>query len=270
MAGGPREVYSHGHHDSVLRSHRWRTAVNSAGYLLPRLRPNDQLLDLGCGPGTITIDFAARLGSGQVVGVDVAPDVVRVAQQHADETGQGRVRFLLGNAYELDFGDDTFDVVHAHQVLQHLGDPVAALQEMRRVCRPGGLVAARDADYAAMTWYPASAGLCRWLELYRQIANANGGEPDAGRRLRSWASAAGFTTIEATASAWCFATEPDVQWWSQSWADRLTQSSFGDQARQYGLADDEELTSLAAAWREWAAAPDAWFSVLHGEILCTI
>lgn len=270
MAGTPREVYSHGHHDSVLRSHRWRTAGNSAGYLLPRLRPSDRLLDVGCGPATITLDFADRLTTGHVVGLDLAAEVVRAAQQHAEETGQGRAKFVVGDAYELDFADDTFDVVHAHQVLQHLQDPVAALQEMKRVCRPGGLVAARDADYAAMTWHPASAGLCRWLELYHRVAGANGGEPDAGRRLRSWALAAGFASVEASASAWCFADEHDVHWWSHSWADRLIESSFGVHSRQYGFADEEELVSLANAWREWATVPDAWFSVLHGEILCTV
>ena len=51
--------YTHGHHESVLRSHRWRTAENSAAYLLPHLGPARTLLDVGCGPGTITADLAA-------------------------------------------------------------------------------------------------------------------------------------------------------------------------------------------------------------------
>ena len=97
-------------------------------------------------------------------------------------------------------------VLHAHQVLQHLDDPVAALIEMRRVCKSGGIVAARDADYAAMTWAPPDGRLERWLELYRSVAIANGGQPDAGRFLLGWAIRAGFSTIETGASAWCFAT----------------------------------------------------------------
>jgi ubiquinone/menaquinone biosynthesis C-methylase UbiE len=136
-------TYLQGHHDSVLRSHRWRTAENSAGYLLPHLRPGMRVLDVGCGPGTITRDFAALVGrQGEVVGIDSSPDVVAQAAEGGDLP---HVRFAVGDALHLVAGDDTYDVVHAHQVLQHLTDPVAALREMARVCRPGGLVAVRDA-----------------------------------------------------------------------------------------------------------------------------
>src|SRR5580692_1232777 len=95
----------------------------------------------------------------------------------------------------LDAPDDTFDVVHAHQVLQHVADPVRALQEMRRVCRPGGVVAARDADYSGFIWFPRFPALDFWRDIYQQAARSNGGEPDAGRRLLSWALEAGFDDI---------------------------------------------------------------------------
>jgi ubiquinone/menaquinone biosynthesis C-methylase UbiE len=52
------DTYTHGHHDSVLCSHAWRTAGNSAAYLLGELHPGQRLLDVGCGPGTITLDLA--------------------------------------------------------------------------------------------------------------------------------------------------------------------------------------------------------------------
>jgi ubiquinone/menaquinone biosynthesis C-methylase UbiE len=161
------ETYLHGHHDSVLRSHRWRTAENSAGYLLGRLEPGMRVLDVGCGPGTITVDLAARLPGGHVTGIDAAGDVLAEAQAEADRRGQANVRFETGDVYRLAFEDGTFDVVHAHQVLQHLSDPVGALAEMRRVCRPGGLVAARDADYGGMFWFPADPELAEWQALYQ-------------------------------------------------------------------------------------------------------
>jgi SAM-dependent methyltransferase len=260
-------AYTHGHHDSVLRSHRWRTAENSAAHLLPHLRPGMALLDVGCGPGTITVDLAARVAPGPTVGIDEAAAAIEAASA----LGAGpTVRFALGDVMALDGSDGSFDVVHAHQVLQHLADPVGALREMARVCRPGGLVAARDSDYAAMTWYPLDPDLDDWLALYRAVARANGGEPDAGRRLVHWAAAAGLTDGTATASAWCFATPEDRAWWGGLWAERITESALAQRALALGMATPSDLARLAAAFTRWAAAPDGWFAVLHGEILARV
>jgi SAM-dependent methyltransferase len=154
--------YTHGHHDSVLRSHRWRTADNSAGYLLPHLRPGMSLLDVGCGPGTITADLATRLAPGRVVGLDASAEVIHEARKGAAD-GPAGLSYEVGDLFQLDYDDGAFDVVHAHQVLQHVGDPVAALVEMKRVCRSGGLVAARDGDYPAMVFYPSYPELERSL-----------------------------------------------------------------------------------------------------------
>jgi len=212
--------YTHGHHESVLRSHRWRTAENSAGYLLPHLGAGTSVLDIGCGPGTITVDLARLVAPGQVVGIDRSQEAVDAARGLLE--GASHVSFEAGDLFSMRFADRSFDVVHAHQVLQHLDDPVGALAEMARVCRSDGLVAVRDGDYASMTWYPEYPELDRWLDLYRRTARAHGGEPDAGRRLVAWARAAGCVDITASASAWCFAAPEDRRWWAETWADRIT------------------------------------------------
>src|ERR1700722_15674899 len=186
------DTYTHGHHDSVLRSHRWRTAENSAAYLLPYLKPGLDLLDVGCGPGTITVDLAARVSPGRVIGVDREPAVVAEATGLLEEGATGNVEFRTGDVYSLGFADQSFDVVHAHQVLQHLSDPIAALVDMRRVLRPGGILAVRDSDYGGFVWAPSDPLLDRWLELYHQVSSRNGAEADAGRHLLGWAQAAGL------------------------------------------------------------------------------
>ena len=101
------------------------------------------------------------------------------------------------------------------------------------------------------------------------MARHSGGEPDAGRRLRSWALAAGFQTVTASASAWCYATAEERRWWSGLWADRTIHSAYAHRAVDGGHATQAELDAIAAAWREWGAAEDGWFAVLHGEILAT-
>ncbi|MET8078578.1 class I SAM-dependent methyltransferase [Streptomyces sp. NPDC005303] len=266
----PREtaVYTHGHHESVLRSHTWRTAANSAAYLLGSLKPHMKILDIGCGPGTITADLAELVPEGKVTGVDQASGVLDQARATAAARGLTNVDFAVADVHALDFPDDTFCVVHAHQVLQHVGDPVQALREMRRVTRPGGFIAVRDSDYAAMTWYPASAGLDDWLDLYRRVARANGGEPDAGRRLKSWALRAGLTDITASSGTWTYSTAEEREWWSGLWADRTLASEYAERAIEGGHATVERLRAVSEAWREWGRQDDGWFCVLHGEILC--
>jgi ubiquinone/menaquinone biosynthesis C-methylase UbiE len=263
-----RNTYTHGHHDSVLRSQRWRTVSNSAAYLIPHLRPGQQVLDVGCGPGTITTDLARRVAPGNVVGIDNHPAPLGEARAEAQRHGLRNVSFAVADVYKLDFPDGMFDVVHAHQVLQHLSAPVAALREMRRVCTPDGVVAARDADYAAMTWYPPDVRLDRWLEMYQRVARNNGGEPDAGRRLLSWATAAGFSEITSSATAWCYATLEERAWWGDLWAQRVANSTLAEQALDQHLATREDLDNMADGWRYWAEQDNGWFAVLHGEVVC--
>lgn len=263
-----RASYTHGHHESVLRSHRRRSAEDSAAYLLPHLKPGFSVLDVGCGPGTITADLAARVAPGSVTAVDQVADVLGEARTEVQQRNLSNVSFGTADVHNLEFPDDAFDVVHAHQVLQHVADPVRALREMRRVCAPGGVVAVRDADYAGFIWYPQLPALDLWRDLYRRVARANCGEPDAGRRLLSWAQQAGFDDITPTGSLWCYATPETREWWGGMWADRILHSAVARDLVSLELATTAQLEEISAAWREWAAAEDGWIAIPHGEIIC--
>lgn len=261
------DVYIHGHHASVLSAHSWRTAENSAAYLLPELTPAMALLDIGCGPGTITAGLAERVPEGHVTAIDADPGVVA---QAAADFPRANLRFTTGDVYALDFPGASFDVVHASQVLQHLADPLAALREMRRVCKPGGLIAARDGDYGAMFWYPDLPILTEWREIYKRTARAVGGEPDSGRMLHAWARQAGLTDIRRSSSTWTYSTPEERAWWGGSWADRATKSLFATQALEGGHATRADLERIAEGWLAWAADEDGWFTIPSGEILCRV
>lgn len=262
------EVYSHGHHSSVTSAHATRRATDSAGYLLGHLAPGMDLLDVGCGPGSITADFAALLDPGRVIGMDQSADVVALADRtHADI---GNLSFRIGNVYDLDLPDESVDVVHAHQVLHHLSDPVAALREMRRVTRPGGIVAVRDADYRAMAWYPPTPELDEWMETYQRLARSNRAEPDAGRHLLAWAHQAGLSEVEASSSNWLYATEERRRWHADMWAERVVSSAFAEQTVERGLADEAALRRIAAGWHRWGESPDGWFMIPNGEIIARV
>ncbi len=267
---GSVDTYTHGHHESVLASHGWRTAENSAAYLLPLLERGQDVLDVGCGPGTITVGLAERVNPGRVLGLDRSQDVLLKASELAEVRGVENIEFEQGDVYELPHSKGTFDVVHAHQVLQHLSDPVAALKEMARVARHGGVIAVRDADYSAMCWYPEFPGLDRWREVYHKVTRAHGAEADAGRRLLAWAHQAGFDDVTPSAGIWCYAGEDDRLWWSHSWAERVRRSAFATHALEEGFATTDELDEMAEAWRAWGEHEDGWFSVTHGELLIRV
>jgi SAM-dependent methyltransferase len=247
-------TYTHGHQESVLRSHKSRTAANSAAYLLPHLRADMTLLDVGCGPGTITADLAARVR--EVVGIDPSESVITDARASFPD-----VRFEVADLFDV---EDHYDVVHAHQVLQHLSDPVGALRKMREV---GDLIAARDSDYTWFQWSPSSAAIDRWRDVYLAVTRHNGAEARAGRFLLAWAHEAGFTDVTYTSSTWTFATPESRSWWCGVWADRCLDSSFATQAVDYGYATTAEMVELAAGWRAWADERDGVFVVPCGEIL---
>jgi len=267
-AGAAR--YTHGHGAAVLSAHARRSAADSAAHLLPHLSAGMDLLDVGCGPATITADLAECVAPGRVVALDAAADALEAARATLSERGLSeQVELTCGDVMALPFEDGSFDVVHAHQVLQHLADPVGALVEMRRLTRSGGIVAVRDAVYSAMTWFPDPEGMEQWRSVYMTTARTNGGEPDAGSRLLSWARAAGFTDVTASASTWCYATPADRAWQSETWAQRCL-TSFGPQAVDLGLARGADLETMAEAWRQWGGSEDSWFVVVHGEVIARV
>lgn len=261
------EHYTHGHDPVVVTAHAGRTAAEAAAFVLPRLRSGMRILDFGCGPGSITAGLADHVGpEGEVVGIDNSPDVVAAA---AAEEERANLEYHVASVYDLPFADASFDAAYGHQILQHLGDPVAALIEVRRVLRPGALVAVRDADYGTMTHFPHYAAIARWLDLYHQVARCNGGEPDAGRRLPGWVRAAGFSDRSVTSSAWTYAEATEKTEWATLWAKRVALPRFRDRAIQLGLADRHEIDEIAAGWKAWANELDGWFSFIHGEVVAS-
>lgn len=257
-------TYSHGHHASVVGAHAARTVANSAAYLSPLVTAGMRILDVGCGPGSITIDLARRVGDrGTVVGIDASAEVVETARAAAARAGVGNIEFRVGDAYDPTPGE-RWDVVHAHQVLQHLGDPIAALRAWRAV---GDLVAARDVVYSATTIHPLSPELALWRDLVGRLQAANGGDGDAGAKLKAWARAAGFGSIETDVETWCFESASGRAFWGGQWVERALHSAFADGTQQHGLADASQRQAISDAWSVWSRDGDGWMAMIHGWIL---
>jgi ubiquinone/menaquinone biosynthesis C-methylase UbiE len=261
------EQYTHGHTPAVVRQHAQRTADEAAAFLLPHLQPGMRLLDVGCGPGSITRGLAERLTAGHVVGVDLSRETLEAARRDATARGLDNLRYEEGSVYELPFADASFEVAYAHQVLQHLRERGAALREMLRVVRPGGLVAVREVDWSTAVYWPRDPWIDRFVETHLRTWYRNGGEPQMGRQLRALFNGAGFAGLEISASVWCYATRDDTVAWGESYADRLLNSPMGERAIEYGYASRPEVESMAAAFRAWGSHPDAFWVFTHVQAL---
>jgi ubiquinone/menaquinone biosynthesis C-methylase UbiE len=262
-------TYSHGHHKSVVQDHARRTAQDSAAFLLPHIKPGHTILDVGCGPGSITADLADLVPQGHITGGDAVQSVLDQASEYCSSRGVKNVTFQKIDANDLPFPDNSFDIVFCHQVLQHVKSPVAILKEMRRVAKPGGIVAAREADYKSFAWYPETPEIAQWADLYQKISKANGGEPNAGRFVHVWARQAGFSKEEIvpTFDIWRYSGQR-VQQFAESWSGRILQPGFLQTAVREEYASEDDIQNISKGWKRWSTEEDAFFAIPHGEILC--
>ncbi|KAJ9664681.1 hypothetical protein H2198_000027 [Neophaeococcomyces mojaviensis] len=267
-------TYSHGHHPSVISTHARRTAADSAAFLLPHLAPHNRILDLGCGPGTITADLATYVPDGSIIGIDAVESILAQARSLASSRNLSNITFQTGDANNLPFKDGEFDVVYCHQLLQHVKDPVGVLREMRRVCKSGGIVAAREADYSSFAWFPEPTGgeFRDWINMYQRVARANGGEPNAGRHMPLWTRLAGWSSEQVTMSwsSWCF-TKEKARSWADSWVGRAVHSDMAKSWVSMGFGREEELVKISEAWRKWGDGgygEDLIMVVGNGEVIC--
>ncbi|PKY05701.1 putative ubiE/COQ5 methyltransferase [Aspergillus campestris IBT 28561] len=262
-------VYATDHAAPVLQTHSWRTVTNSTPYLIPHLRSDMTILDIGCGPGSISVDLARRVPNGHVTGIEYVPDPLDEARSLASREGVTNIDFRVGDIHSLAFPDNSFDLVHVHQVLQHIADPVQALREMRRVAKSnGGIVAARES--ATFSWYPENQGIQTWHAVTERMAKGKGGHPNPGSYIHTWAQEAGFPVdkIQKSTGTWCFSTPEEREYWGGTMAERTQSSGFTTMVLGGGWATAQELESMARGWREWVVDEQGWFGVLHGEIVC--
>ncbi|GAA5134821.1 hypothetical protein GCM10023320_63410 [Pseudonocardia adelaidensis] len=198
--------------------------------------------------------------------IDLSEAVLEQARGTAAARGVPNVRFEPGSAYAIAADGASVDVVHAHQALLHLTDPVATLRVFLRVTRPGGVVAASDTDYGGAFWWPADPRLELWRQVYQAVARGNGSEPDAGRRLLCWARAAGATDVTPSASIWCHAAPPSAS--GGAACGRSASWTPASPSRRSRAATPRARSCRRSPWLAAVAEhPDAWFAIPHGEIL---
>jgi 2-polyprenyl-3-methyl-5-hydroxy-6-metoxy-1,4-benzoquinol methylase len=261
----------------------YRTVPNSVPYLIPTLttlasqNSSLTLLDVGAGPGTITADLALNYmpPGGKITAIDLSPEVIARASAHAENVGASKEKNIDFQApvsvYDLSktFGEGVFDVVHTHQMLTHLDDPISALREMFAVCKPGGVILAQEVDMRTWSLYPDTPTMRAWRKLQLRSHEAAGASKMAGPSLVSWAMRAGAKRgdIEASMGAWMYSTEEERQVWGVPFRDRITEGEMRKQALRLNLATEAEMDEMGAEWQRWIDTEDATCGMINGQII---
>ncbi len=244
-----------------LEAHTWhsrRKAADRASFFLPHLRPGMRLLDCGCGPGTITTGLAEAIQPGEVVAIDLKPLQIQRARALARGTQTSNLHYCVADVYELPFPDGYFDGAFAHNVVEHLSDPLRAFREIHRVLKPGGLIGVRDPDYGTGIWEPSSRLLRATSALLLRIREYNGGSPYYARHQRALLKHAGFDHVEGFAFAEYQGKREETSAFAHLVAEVLRDQATVEVALTQGWADEETLGSMAAEVRMWGERGDAF------------
>jgi SAM-dependent methyltransferase len=219
-----------------------RTAESRASFFLPLLEPGMRVLDVGCGPGTITLGLAeAVLPGGACVGVDLEPSQVALAR--ATAAGAGNVAFEVASIYALPFADETFDAVFSHALFEHLARPLDALAELRRVLRHGGVAGVCSSDWGGAVIEPRTDDVETALRCHLRLRRKAGGDPYTGGRLPALVESAGFADAHAS-------TQHEVDMPYRDFA-RYIGARIEAAARDAAGPERSELLLGAAAARRW-------------------
>lgn len=273
--------YVQGHSCCTTATHERRTAEADAAFLLPHIKKTDHILDVGCGPGSITIGLAEHASEGATIGIDISIEVlekakVLAAKANMPTDGPGSVLFEEGNILEtLAYPDDTFDIVYSSQVFGHLQPspelPLRALAEIRRVLKPGGILATRDS--AASHFYPSSFDLDRlWSQnLARALSKGASDAEPIGRSMPALFRKAGFDAdggkVHVGAGTSVFSgldTRKFLAW--RATGQLKEGDAFRESWSNAGITEDEIEETLVAV-ECWAETEDAWFVILQTEML---
>lgn len=259
---------------SMLQTYSVRTAANTSAYFVPRIKPSMKILDIGCGPGSITLDLAALVPQGTIIGIDCSETAISSAKELVHKRQVDNATFEVANVLDLPYEDETFDIVCAHQVLIHLPasskiGAVEGLKEMRRVCKTGGLVCVRECDWRSAVVHPSVPGILDSMKLIEDLTALRGTSPYGGM-ARFWAQKAGFGSadIDTSASVVYYSSPEEVKWWGETMAKRLEQGSSLDKGVSEGLISEKQKDTLPSGWRAWSEQSDAFFSMTDVQLIC--
>ena len=258
--------YTMGYSPEFLQLLERRNAAAAAAHLLPRLEHGMRLLDVGCGPGTISVGLAEAVAPGEMHGIDMEDTQIEMARTAARAGGHENAFFRTGDATALPFDDASFDVVHCHALLNHAPGTQAVLAEAMRVLKPGGLISSRELVGGSSFLEPEHDLGGAWVTFLKLLA-ANGGHPQMGKELKRAFADAGFVDIHATASFESFTSAEDLVFFRGLVAGWFFAPKTMGAAIKLGVATQDAFDGWRDGLDRWMTDPGAFAAIAWGEAI---
>ena len=254
-----------GFSEEFLDSLRRFTASNHAAYLLPLLRPGLRVLDFGCGPGTISVGLAEAVAPGMLHGVDMEESQIKMARAVAHARSRDNAVFDVADVTDLPFEDAYFDVAHGHNVLMHVPDTHAVLNEVKRVLKPGGILGCREMICGSSFTHPDFGILKNSWGMFEDLLEADDGHAQMGKDIKTHLLDTGFANIRWTASFDIYNTPEDVNFIHRFTNRWFLSSEITEAAIKYGAATEKLVDDIRIAYDKWKGHPGAVVGVAFGE-----
>ena len=262
-----KKFYPFGYGAAAVSMMKSRNAQANAGFFLDKLTAGSSLLDVGCGPGSITVGIAKALSPGNVVGIDIEASQVELGRQHAREEGVENCSFQAASVLDLPMDDASFDAVYGHTILMQFKDPAPVLDEVIRVLKPGGLVGFREIDLGASLFHDEDSSMKAVLFNLRRSVFQNDGNPDIGRQLPSILSSAGLELVDVSAQ-YNYASSPTAkQRMYGAMAELWDQADFPAQAEELGWISAAERKAMADRLEKEGADPASFSGTTYVEVV---
>lgn len=241
--------------------------LNEASLREIAIRPDERILDLGCGLAQLTRAMAKAAGrGGRALGIDRSAEQIAEARRLAREAGEVRlVELREGDAVTPPLREDewgSFDVAHVRFLLEHVPDPLAVVRTMVRAVRPGGRIVVEDEDHDILRLWPEPPGVETMWRAYIQTYVRLGADPYIGKKLVVLLHEAGAAP---TRNNWIFfggcAGSPNFAGLVENMARVMEGAREAILAT--GMLDTATFEAAVQALRAWSRRPDAgfWFGM---------
>lgn len=261
------KIYPFGYNPAAVGMMQSRTASVNAKLFLKHASPGMSVLDVGCGPGSITVGIAEALDPGQIAGVDIEPSQVSLGNELAKSKGLENCKFETASIFELPYDDSSFDAVYGHTILMQFDDLSSVLSEVNRVLKSGGLVGFREIDFGASLYHSADSALRELMMLLRRSIFHNEGNPDIGRSLATLLSQAGFDVVDVFASYAQASTEKEKNGMYKAMTALWEQAEFPAQAVELGWITEEKRSSFPGRLNRESQQPGSFNGTTYVEVV---